>query len=138
MTEQSVSVSAQALLIALLTRQISAWQTLFCPPRGKEHVCPKISATFYNKILEPMWWCCRGPKPVTMLEKDSIYWLCVLAQEPTPVAFELWILSVKFRYQKLTGNLLTAEAEKFLLICFMDFAAINKMYISQGHENWKS
>jgi hypothetical protein len=135
MIDQSASVSARALLIALLTRQSSVWQAHFPPPRGREHLWQEMSENLYYKILEPMWWCCRGPKPVTMLEKDSIYWLCVLAEEPTPAAIELWILSAKYRYQKLTGRSLVEETDKFLSVCFMDFAAINKMYKSQKRQH---
>lgn len=137
MIENSVSVSAQALLMAFLTRKISPWQSLYNPSMEYEQSGRTLSANLYNKILEPMWWCCRGPKPIAPIEKDSLYWLCLLVQDPTPSAGELWVSSAKFRYQKQTGSSLFPENDKFLIVCFMDFASINKMYNTRGYENWK-
>ena len=123
--------------MALLTRQITPWQEIFKPPRERENAWQTLSTTLYSKILEPMWWCCRGPRPVTLLEKDSLYWLCLLVQDPTPIATNLWVASVKFRYEKLTGKVLVSEVDKFLMGCFTDFASINQMYNTSGGVNWK-
>ncbi|MFO6300243.1 hypothetical protein [Rahnella selenatireducens] len=136
MIENSVSVSAQALLRAFLTRKINVWQSVYSPSKGSELNWRILSANLYHKILEPMWWCCRGPKPVANIEKDSLYWLCLLVQDPTPSAEALWISSTKFRYQKQTGSSLYPEIDKFLIVCFMDFVSINKMYDARGYENW--
>jgi len=82
-----------------------------------------------------MWWCCRGPKPVTFLQKDSLFWLVKLTQDPTPTAGRLWVASVKLRYQLLTGEPLLADIDTFLLRCFLDFSVIEAFYKTGGCVN---
>jgi|SRR5476649_129225 len=132
---QLIPVSAQALFRSFLLRQITPWQSVWCPPPVAEPDWQTLSATLYSTILEPMWWCCRGPKPVTFLQKDSLFWLVKLTQDPTPTAGRLWVASVKLRYQLLTGEPLLADIDTFLLRCFLDFSVIEAFYKTGGCVN---
>lgn len=130
-----ISISAQALFLSLLARQITPWQAVWCPPPVAAPEWQTLSTTLYSTILEPMWWVCRGPKPVTFLQKGSLAWLVRLTQDPTPAAGRLWVSSVKTRYQLQTGAPLLTDIDAFLLRCFLDFSSIEACYTTGGCVN---
>ena len=133
--DKQLSITAKALYLALLTRQITPWQAVWRQPPAQGRAWQELSANLYSKILEPMWWCCRGPQPVTPLQKGSLFWLSRLTLEPTPVAGRLWLSAVKSRYQALTGADLLLDTDTFLLCCFWDFSSADELYKTGAYVN---
>lgn len=135
----TISHSANALFLSLMTRQVTPWQAVCQPPMILNWSWGDVSTVLFAKILEPMWWCCRGPEPVTVVQKESLYWLVKLVQEPTPVAGRIWVAAVKSRYLKLPAiDSDSSELDAFLLRCFQDFSSIDELYKNGGLGNGKN
>jgi|SRR5471030_1844378 len=135
----TISYSANALFLSLMTRQVTPWQAVCQQPKISGRSWADISNLLFSKILEPMWWCCRGPVPVTLVQKESLYWLAKLTQEPTPVAGRIWVAVVKSRYLMLPSiDCDSSELDAFLLRCFQDFSLIDEIYKKGGWGNGKN
>lgn len=65
-----VSDSAQALFLSLVTHQVTPWQSVCHPPAVAGHGAKEVSALLFSGVLQPMWWCCRGPGPVAPPQKE--------------------------------------------------------------------
>jgi hypothetical protein len=53
--DKPVSLSAKALYLALLTRQIRPWQSVWRQPQAQGRAWQELSANLYSNILQPMW-----------------------------------------------------------------------------------
>ena len=126
-----VSDSAQALLLSLITHQVTPWQSVCREPESGCGAQP-VSTMLFSAVLQPMWWCCRSPGPVVPLQNNSLYWMAALARDPTPAAARLWLPAAKLRLQPDGSVLQRAEMDRFLLRCFRDFASADELYKKGG------
>ena len=127
-----VSDSAQALFLSLITHQVTPWQSVCHSPAVAGFGAKEVSAMLFSGVLQPMWWCCRGPGPVAPRKKNSLSWMVALVNDPTPAAAHLWLPAAALRIPCVTGELQRKALDRFLLRCFQDFASADELYKKGG------
>lgn len=129
-----VSDSAQALFLSLMTQQVTPWQSVCQSPVSLGEHWQSVSFTLFSAVLQPMWWCCRGPIPMVSRRKNSLYWMTTLVQDPTPAAGLLWLPAVRLRIPALcvSAGQPAEDMDSFLLRCFWDFASADELYKKGG------
>lgn len=127
-----VSDSAQALFLSLITHQVTPWQSVCHAPAVADLSAKALSARLFSGVLQPMWWCCRGPGPVAPCKRNSLSWMVALVNDPTPAAAHLWLPAAALRIPCVPGELQRKALDRFLLRCFQDFASADELYKKGG------
>lgn len=127
-----VSDSAQALFLSLITHQVTPWQSVCHAPAVADLSAKALSALLFSGVLQPMWWCCRGPGPIAPCKRNSLSWMVALVNDPTPAAAHLWLPAAALRIPCVTGELQRKALDGFLLRCFQDFASADELYKKGG------
>src|SRR5471032_1232633 len=128
----NASDSAQALFLSLITHQVTPWQFVCHAPAVANLSAKELSALLFSDVLQPMWWCCRGPGPVAPVQKNSLSWMALLVMDPTPAAGHLCLSAAASRLPCVIGEPHRKAMDRFLLRCFQDFASADEFYKKGG------